>query len=119
MRQEAETILGTHDFAAFAAAASIAKTTVRTMHAVAVWRENEQVILRVHGNAFLYNMVRILAGTLIDVGMGRLPVGTIARALETGDRLTLGVTAPAHGLTLLRVFYGDDADAQAYFSDRT
>ena len=57
------------------------------------------------GRSFLYNMVRILAGTLIYIGIGKLPPDAIARALLTGNRLDLGITAPAHGLTLLKVYY--------------
>ena len=74
-------------------------------------------MLLVHGNGFLYNMVRILAGTLIEVGAGKREPGAIARALESGSRLDLGITAPPQGLTLLRVFYGDDERAAEVFDD--
>ena len=74
-------------------------------------------MLLVHGNGFLYNMVRILAGTLIEVGAGKREPGAIARALESGSRLDLGITAPPQGLTLLRVFYGDDERAADVFDD--
>lgn len=115
MRGEAQTVVGRHDFRAFAAAGSVAKTTVRTIHRVRLEQEGACFCLYVHGNAFLYNMVRILAGTLIDVGRGNAAPGAIARALETGDRLALGVTAPAQGLTLMAVYYDDDERAQMYF----
>jgi tRNA pseudouridine38-40 synthase len=88
------------------------------MHRVRLMRDGSRLTLLIHGNAFLYNMVRIFAGTLIDVGRGRAEPGAIRRALASGDRLTLGITAPAQGLTLLRVFYGepgDAADAAAIF----
>lgn len=107
MRIEAQEMLGTHDFAAFAASGSIVKDTVRTISRVEVVRCGGDLTLTVEGNGFLYNMVRILAGTLIDVGSGRIASGAIKRAIESHDRLDLGVTAPAHGLTLLEVYYAD------------
>ena len=98
-------LLGTHDFAAFAAAGGSAKTTVRTITEIRVERVGEEVFLTVSGNAFLYNMVRIIAGTLIDIGHGKLPPESLQKALDTGDRLQLGVTAPPQGLTLMEVRY--------------
>ncbi len=98
-------VLGTHDFKAFAAAGGSAKTTVRTITNAAVSREGELVTLTVSGNAFLYNMVRILAGTLIEIGQGSLLPRVLTEALETGNRLLLGPTAPPQGLELTRVEY--------------
>ncbi len=106
----AQALLGTHDFAAFAAAGGQAKTTVRTIDSFSVSREGEEITLRVHGNGFLYNMVRIISGTLIDVGHGKLDEGCIARAIESKNRLDLGVTAPACGLELTRVEYDLDGE---------
>lgn len=118
MDEEAQSMVGTHDFAAFAASGSIVKDTVRTIYACRVVRSGREVALLVYGNGFLYNMVRILAGTLLQVGSGKLERGAIARAIETGDRLALGVTAPPQGLTLMRVFYPEDAcEAAGYFDD--
>lgn len=108
MRAEAETMLGRHDFAPFAASGSVVKDTVRTVDAVKVFENLPFVELRVHGNGFLYNMVRILAGTLIAVGTHKLEGGAIARALQSGSRLDLGVTAPPQGLTLMRVDYPEE-----------
>ena len=105
MRREAQALVGTHDFAAFAASGSVVKDTVRTIYAVRLERRGDELELTVEGNGFLYNMVRIIAGTLISIGTGKLEPGAFARAIETGDRLALGVTAPAHGLTLMEVFY--------------
>ena len=117
MDREAQRVVGTHDFKAFAASGSVAKDTVRTIYACRVARSGDEVTLLVHGSGFLYNMVRILAGTLIQVGASKLGPGAIERALEGKSRLSLGITAPPHGLTLMRVFYEDDADeAQDYFS---
>ena len=97
---------GTHDFAAFQAAGGTAKTTIRRIDSVSVGRQGDEIRLVIYGTAFLYNMVRIIAGTLIDVGQGRLPEDVFARAIETGDRLQLGPTAPPQGLCLNRVDYG-------------
>ena len=72
-------------------------------------------MLLVYGGGFLYNMVRILAGTLIGVGSGKLREGAIERALAGKSRLELGITAPAHGLTLMRVFYDDAPEAMDCF----
>ena len=105
MDEACRVLLGTHDFAAFAAAGGSAKTTVRTITDIRVERTGEEVLLTVSGNAFLYNMVRIIAGTLIDIGHGRLSPDAFREALKTGDRLRLGVTAPPQGLTLTEVRY--------------
>lgn len=99
------TLLGTHDFAAFQAAGGTAKTTQRTLYRACLNRQGEAVSLQVEGNAFLYNMVRIIVGTLVEVGTGRLAGDPFSKALETGDRLALGSTAPARGLELTEVFY--------------
>ena len=97
---------GTHDFAAFQAAGGTAKTTIRRIDSVSVGRQGDEIRLVIYGTAFLYNMVRIIAGTLIYVGQGRLPEDVFVRAIETGDRLQLGPTAPPQGLCLNRVDYG-------------
>lgn len=120
MQQEVSAILGRHDFAAFEAAGGrmkALKRTARTMHRAEITQEDARICLCIHGNAFLFNMVRIIAGTLIDVGRGRVAPGALARALISGDRLQLGITAPAQGLTLLRVFYGDDEQAAEIFEN--
>ncbi len=105
MHECAQALVGKHDFAAFCAAGGSAKTTVRRISEVSVSREGERVTLTVTGNAFLYNMVRIIAGTLIDIGYGKLPPDCLEKALSTLDRLDLGVTAPACGLELTEVRY--------------
>jgi tRNA pseudouridine38-40 synthase len=108
MHREAQALVGTHDFAAYAASGSVVKDTVRTIYRVDVTRDGEEVKLVIEGKGFLYNMVRIIAGTLIGVGSGNIEPGAFARAIESGNRLDLGVTAPAHGLTLMEVFYDPD-----------
>ena len=105
MRRAANTLVGTHDFAAFEASGGTAKTTVRIIDAVGLERRGDEVRLLIRGNAFLYNMVRIIAGTLILIGQGKLPEDSFTHAIEKNDRLLLGPTAPAQGLTLNKVFY--------------
>ena len=105
MQREANALLGTHDFAAFAASGSVVKDTVRTIWRADVTRDGDEVKLIVEGSGFLYNMVRIIAGTLRDIGSGKLAPGALETAIRTGNRLDLGVTAPAKGLTLMEVFY--------------
>lgn len=118
MDAEARALLGTHDFAAFAASGSVARSTVRTIYRARVTRCGSEVTLTVLGDGFLYNMVRIIAGTLAEVGSGRLQAGAIERAIATGDRLALGQTAPARGLTLEAVLYpGEERRALSYFPD--
>lgn len=107
MQQSLQCLLGQHDFAAFQASGGTAKTTVRTLTDVHLTQDGGELTLTVCGNAFLYNMVRIIAGTMIDIGMGRLPEDAFQQALDTGDRLRLGVTAPACGLELTEIFYPD------------
>ncbi len=110
MHRAAQRLLGTHDFAAFAAAGGSAKTTVRTIDSVSVERQGDMITLKIHGNAFLYNMVRIIAGTLVYIGQDKLDEACITRAIENGSRLELGITAPASGLELTRVEYALDGE---------
>lgn len=100
-----QNLLGTHDFAAFQAAGGTAKTTVRTLTDVRLERQGSLLVLTVCGDAFLYNMVRIIAGTMLEIGMGRKAPNAFEQALRTGNRLALGMTAPACGLELTKVFY--------------
>ena len=115
MQQAADRLCGEHDFAAFMASGSSVSSTVRTVHKAVISREksladaqNGFLIFDVWGNGFLYNMVRIMAGTLIDIGRGHLDIGCIDEAFATGDRSRLGHTAPAEGLYLVEVFYDKD-----------
>ena len=108
----AKRLLGAQDFGAFAAAGGQAKTTVRTIDAVSVTRNGTEITFKIHGNGFLYNMVRIIAGTLIYVGQGKLEGDCISRAIDSGNRLDLGVTAPACGLELTRVEYAFEQEEE-------
>jgi len=105
MRASLACLTGTHDFAAFQAAGGTAKTTVRTLDRAELTRDGSWLILVVSGNAFLYNMVRIIAGTAVEIGLGRLPEDAFSTALRTGSRLDLGMTAPPQGLELTDVRY--------------
>jgi tRNA pseudouridine38-40 synthase len=104
MAREATAIVGTHDFAAFRSAGDEREVTVRTIYAATVETlDPRRVCITIEGTAFLYNMVRILVGTLVDVARGHLEEGTIARAIAAKDRAIAGQTAPAHGLTLAAI----------------
>lgn len=105
MRRAADSLLGRHDFAAFQASGGTAKTTVRSITALSLERRGEEIRLLLRGDAFLYNMVRIIAGSLIQVGQGKLQEDCFSRAFLSLSRLDLGPTAPAQGLTLREVFY--------------
>ena len=109
MQEAAKQLLGTHDYAAFQAAGGTAKTTVRTITSAELIRQGDEIILTVEGDAFLYNMVRIIAGTLIEIGLHRRTVDAFSDAYETLDRLSLGVTAPPQGLELTKVYYPEAA----------
>ena len=109
MQEAAKQLLGTHDYAAFQAAGGTAKTTMRTITKAELVQLGDEIILTVEGDAFLYNMVRIIAGTLIEIGLGRRTVNAFSEAYETLDRLSLGVTAPPHGLELTKVYYPEAA----------
>ncbi|MDB4959042.1 MAG: tRNA pseudouridine synthase [Myxococcales bacterium] len=105
MVEGSHALLGEHDFSAFRAAGCGAKTTVRRIESVAVTRAHELVEIDVRGNAFLRNMVRIIVGTLVEVGTGKRAPSQVAEIVASKDRLQAGITAPAHGLTLVEVRY--------------
>lgn len=105
MRAAAAALGGEHDFAGFRASDCDRRNTVRVIRRFEIVRQGAILDIEVEGTAFLRNMVRILAGTLVDVGRGKLDLATVVRVLETRDRTAGGVTAPAHGLNLVRVIY--------------
>lgn len=106
MREAAKHIEGTHDFAAFCAAGTDIKgSTVRTVYSVEVTREHDYIYIDVKGNGFLYNMVRIIAGTLMGVGKGKLTPEAVKNAIKTKDRTLAGATAQPQGLFLVEVYY--------------
>ena len=106
MRREAMALLGEHDFRAFRSADDPRTDTVRRLTKLEIERKKadpRQIDMVVEGNRFMYNMVRIIAGTLIDIGRMKLPLGSMRAALDSGDRQKLGMTAPARGLMLEHV----------------
>lgn len=105
MELAARHFAGRHDFAAFRASNCAAKTTVRRIDSVTVAQEEELISIDVIGEGFLKNMVRVMAGTLVDVGRGRFAPERISWLLENPDRNKAGVTAPACGLCLMNVSY--------------
>ena len=110
MECSAGCFVGRHDFASFMAAGSKITDTVRTVFRAGIVREShDSIVFRVCADGFLYNMVRIIAGTLIDIGHGKLPPECLKTALSTLDRLDLGVTAPACGLELTEVRYPEES----------
>ncbi|MCR4888738.1 MAG: tRNA pseudouridine(38-40) synthase TruA [Ruminococcus sp.] len=106
-RKAAVYLVGEHDFASFCADCTNVSTTVRTIYSIDIEKSGDSVIMLVKGNGFLYNMIRIIAGTLMDVSEGRIAPDDIPDILAAKDRLRAGRTAMAHGLYLNRVFYSE------------
>ena len=108
LHRQAQDFLGTHDFAAFAAAGGSVEDTVRTVQDARVFRMGDVVCFEVQADGFLYNMVRIMTGTLLGIAEGKIPAGSIPQILRSLDRSRAGVTAPPQGLYLKEVLYPDD-----------
>ncbi len=105
LSQQAKDFIGTHDFSAFCAAGSSVEDTVRTVMNASVEREGDMVIFRVEADGFLYNMVRIMTGTLLDIAKGKIPADSIPQIIDSGSRFAAGYTAPARGLYLNNINY--------------
>lgn len=105
MNQAAAYLVGEHDFKSFCSAGAQVQTTVRTIYAVNVTKDADMVHIRITGNGFLYNMVRIIAGTLMQVGTGLMEPEQVKEILEARDRSKAGPTAVAKGLTLVEIRY--------------
>jgi tRNA pseudouridine38-40 synthase len=105
LREAAAAFVGQHDFRAFRAADCERRSTVRLIRTFSVVRDGALIVCEVEGTAFLKNMVRIMVGTLVSAGRGQLDPAGVRALLAAGDRTQAGVTAPAHGLTLVRVMY--------------
>lgn len=96
---------GEHDFKGFRASGTSSKSTVRTIYKAEVKEEGERIIIELTGNGFMYNMVRIISGTIVEVGLGKIKPEEIQRIIEEKDRTKAGKTLPAHGLYLVEVYY--------------
>ena len=114
MREAAAYIVGTHDFKCFQAAGGEEKeTTVRTIYRLCVEPRGEDIAIEVSGDGFLYNMVRIIVGTLVEVGLGKREPRELAAIIESGERQKAGHTAPAAGLYLVEVYYEEQREREA------
>ena len=105
MQEAIKFFIGEHDFKAFKASGTSSKSSVRTIYDAKVIYEEPRIIIELTGNGFLYNMVRIIAGTLVDVGLEKIKVEDISNIINDGDRKKAGKTLPPHGLYLVNVDY--------------
>jgi len=107
MQEAIEYFIGEHDFKAFKASGGSTKSSVRTIYNASVRREGERIYIELTGNGFLYNMVRIIAGTLLDVGLGKIKPEEVKEIIESKDRSRAGKTLPPNGLFLVNVDYNE------------
>lgn len=105
MQEAAIYFEGEHDFSAFKASGTSSKSSVRTIYSAKVTKEGERIYIELTGNGFLYNMVRIISGTLVDVGLGKIKPEEIQEIIDCKDRNKAGKTLPAHGLFLMNAEY--------------
>ena len=112
MKQAAEYIVGEHDFKSFCSTRTQVENTVRTVYDLNVFKENDMIHIVITGNGFLYNMVRIIVGTLIKVGLSVYPPEHVKEILEAKDRNVAGPKAPAQGLTLIKLEYEELGEYQ-------
>jgi tRNA pseudouridine38-40 synthase len=113
MSEAAKHVVGTHDFLSFCASGSEVDTSVRIVYKLQVTSEPPFIRIEITGSGFLYNMVRIIAATLMDVGKGRLHAGDLKAIITGKDRSLASATAPARGLMMKQVYYGGDDFLQA------
>jgi len=105
MAKAAKCIVGEHDFSAFKAVECTLENTVRTIYRSEITRDGDVISYDIVGSGFMYNMVRIIVGTLIEIGKGKYPAEYMAQVLASCDRANAGPTAPAKGLTMVEVTY--------------
>ncbi len=106
MRKAAQVLVGEHDFKSFCSIHTCVETTVRTIYSLDVEKEGDVICIRICGSGFLYHMVRIIAGTLVQAGSGMIAPGQMKEILEKKDRSAAGPTAPACGLTMMGIEFG-------------
>ena len=105
MKEAIKYFEGEHDFRGFKASGTSSKSTVRTIYKAEIKQDGERIIIELTGNGFMYNMVRIIAGTIVDVGLGKIKPEEIPQIIESKDRTKAGKTLPAEGLYLVEVYY--------------
>ncbi len=105
MNSASKAFIGEHDFKGFCSSGNSSKTTVRTIYDIFVEQKNDFIVISITGNGFLYNMVRIIAGTLIYVGNGKLKACDMKEIISSCDRRKAGKTAGSPGLTLVKIMY--------------
>ena len=105
MKKACEYFVGRHDFRCFLASGSAVKDTVREIYRAEIFERDGDIVFEVCGNGFLYNMVRIMVGTLVKVGMGKLEASEVEKIIKLGERKGAGITLPPQGLTLVSVEY--------------
>ena len=105
MNEAIKYFIGEHDFKGFKSSGTSSKSSVRTIYDAIVYKENNRIIIELTGNGFLYNMVRIIAGTLIEVGLGKIKPKEIPEIISSKDRTMAGKTLPPNGLYLVKVEY--------------
>ena len=105
MKEAIKHFEGEHDFSGFKASGTSSKSGIRTIYKTKIWNENDRIFIEITGNGFLYNMIRIIAGTLLDVGQGKIKPEEITDIIESRDRKRAGKTLPARGLCLMEVKY--------------
>ncbi len=105
LKKACQYFVGTQDFASFQASGCAAKNTVKTLKSMEVIQKDREIWFEIQGDGFLYNMVRIIIGTLIELSMGKIQITDIKKIISAKDRSKAGFTAPAQGLSLLEVYY--------------
>lgn len=105
MKKSIKYFEGEHDFKGFKASGTSSKSSVRTIYSAQVIEDGERIIIELEGNGFLYNMVRIISGTIVDVGLGKIKPEEIPEIIESKDRKKAGKTLPPQGLYLVEVYY--------------
>ena len=105
MKKASKYFIGEHDFKAFRASGTSSKSSVRTIYNIDIIQDGDRIHIDYTGNGFMYNMVRILTGTLLEVGIGKIEAEKIPEIIESKDRSKAGKTLPAHGLYLMEVYY--------------